>query len=161
MPIFFGWGKQTTWDVGPVMSKICDHCHNETLWPLIRRTTWFSLFFVPIIPYKTEWWLLCRTCSYGIKLDDAQVRKIQPVAEVNQQLAKGEITPEQHSARLAVLNGSVETPASADVIDVTPEVKEIAARQEVYCGECGNRVGADDKFCTDCGVAIKPLTITT
>lgn len=139
---------------------------------LMRRTTWFTLFFIPVIPYKTEWWLLCPTCQYGITLESEQVEKIRPVAEANHQLSKGEITETEYFARMAALNGTEETkvieaePAQAlPEPEVVPELEVLPAipapAQEValetasvrskFCGECGKGLQPEGKFCIHCG----------
>lgn len=37
--------------------------------------TWFTLFFIPVIPYENKHILLCEICSNGVVLGDASVDK--------------------------------------------------------------------------------------
>lgn len=144
MPIFFGWGRQTTWNVGPVFKQLCSHCNNEDYWVLMRRTTWFTLFFVPIIPYNTEWLLLCPVCQYGIKLDGDQVKKFTPIAEANQLLMAGKITEEAYRAKLAI-PATVVSKEEETVVEA--EVKE----KSIFCGDCGKELLPEGRFCVHCG----------
>lgn len=72
MFIIFGWGKRTLKNHGSVSKYHCDHCRNEESWNLCTSTTWFTLFFIPIIPYSVEHYLLCPVCSYGVNLDKSK-----------------------------------------------------------------------------------------
>ncbi|HWB33924.1 MAG TPA: zinc-ribbon domain-containing protein [Candidatus Paceibacterota bacterium] len=159
MPIIFGWGRQTTWNVGPVFKRVCDHCHNEEYWTLLRRTTWFTLFFIPVIPYKSVWWLLCPICKYGLELKPEQVKTLQPIAEVNQLLNTGAITVEEYHKRVAALNSSSDsTEAPATEVSMLPEAKVVAAEVKdtkgKFCGECGKEIMSEGKFCVHCGTKI-------
>lgn len=120
MPIIFGWGRQTTWNIGPVFRQQCSHCNNNEFWVLLRRTTWFTLFFIPIIPYKSAWWCLCPICKYGIELKPEQVQKLKPIAEANQQLNKGEITEQQYQIKMASINGSTTIQEPEQVTEALP-----------------------------------------
>src|SRR3990167_6580332 len=90
--IIFGWGHQTIKNFGPTFKNHCSHCNNEEYWTLTRHTTWFTLFFIPIIPYSVKYFLSCPICQYGITLDNKQVEQIKPIAEANQLLIDGKIT---------------------------------------------------------------------
>jgi len=155
MPIIFGWGKQTTWNVGPVFRQRCSHCNNEEYWVLLRRTTWFSLFFIPIIPYKTQWWLLCPICKYGLELKPEQVKQLQPIAETNQLLATKRITEQEYQARMVALNSNPTATADTPSLpQVEAEVEAEAKTDTVYCSDCGKELMSDSRFCAHCGTKI-------
>lgn len=69
MFILFGWGHRTTKDRGPTLPINCPNCHNDTWLRFISFKKWFTLFFIPIIPYKFENLLICPVCSSGIELN--------------------------------------------------------------------------------------------
>ena len=155
--IIFGWGHQTIWVIGPAFQRMCDHCHNEEHWVLMRRTTWFTLFWIPVIPYKTERLLLCPTCKYGLELDSAQFEKLRPIAETNQMLASGTITEVQYRTKMEALNSGVVTPENKPA---EPEVVALATAKSVYCGECGKDLLPEGRFCVHCGAKAKnPATV--
>src|ERR1035437_2087230 len=117
MPIIFGWGRRTVKNIGVVFKNICNNCHNEEYWVMTRVMTWFTLFFIPVIPYETKYFLSCPVCKYGITLDGEQLEKLRPIAETNQLLAEGQITQEDYGKRLKELDS-----ASVDQVEV--EAKE-------------------------------------
>jgi len=50
MFVIWGWGKQTRKVVGKVGNRMCNYCNVESIWQLVIVRTWFTLFFIPIIP---------------------------------------------------------------------------------------------------------------
>lgn len=63
--IIFGWGRRMTKDHGPGQGILCPNCRNNTRFHLIVRRTWFTLFFIPVIPYETMYMEICPICSRG------------------------------------------------------------------------------------------------
>jgi hypothetical protein len=106
MFIVFGWGRQTIKNYGPVLKYHCDHCHNEKHWILYRRRTWFTLCFVPVIPYSTEYMMTCPVCNHSVKLDKKKFEEFKAIALCNTDLINNVITQEQHAARMGELLGS-------------------------------------------------------
>lgn len=53
----------------------CSHCRRPTVHTAILRTGRFTLFFVPLIPLKTDCQLVCNIC--GFKLKAAQALQVQ------------------------------------------------------------------------------------
>ena len=153
--IIFGWNRQTIWTLGAVFRQLCSNCHNEEYWVLIRRTTWFTLFFIPVIPYNTEWLLLCPVCKYGVKLGAEQVRKYKPLAEANKELSDGKINEAEYTRKVEAIVASPSSEVKADTT-VVPAVMEVEANeidqsQSKFCGECGKDLLPQGKFCTHCG----------
>lgn len=72
MFILFGWGKRTHTDHGPTLPVNCPTCHNQTYWRYKHYRTWFTLFFIPVIPYGSDHYLLCDICQQGIVLNEQQ-----------------------------------------------------------------------------------------
>ena len=71
--IIFGWGKVTNKKYGPTMVTKCPNCHNETWLQLYMYRKWFTLFFIPVIPYSTNHLLLCEVCSQGVELKGEKI----------------------------------------------------------------------------------------
>lgn len=97
MLFIFGWGRQTIKNHGPVRMFHCDHCNNDKYWTLYSKRTWFTLFFIPVIPYQTENVLLCPICNHGIQLDSKQFDEFKAIAQCNMDLVNKKITQEQHN----------------------------------------------------------------
>ncbi len=106
MLFIFGWGHQTVKNHGPVGVYHCEHCNNEKYWTLYSRRTWFTLFFIPVIPYKTENMLLCPICNHGVKLEALKFNELKQVAQCNMDLINKKITQEQHGQILASIASS-------------------------------------------------------
>ena len=150
--IIFGWGRQTIKQIGIAFKNLCNHCHNEDYWILTRITTWFTLFFIPVIPYSIKYLLSCPVCKYGLTLDSKQIEQIKPLSEINQLLVDGKITQEEHRMRINQLHGG-----SSDIIQVeVAETKTLTSTDEnlSYCGSCGTTVTKELKFCGNCGTAV-------
>ena len=103
MFVVFGWGKQTVKDHGPVFRSRCDRCNNEELWKLYTRRTWFTLFFIPVIPYSTEHLVVCPVCSYGAVITKEKYEELKVVAECNLDLINKKIGEDEHKNRIGQL----------------------------------------------------------
>lgn len=158
MPIIFGWGKQTISQVGIVFKNLCGNCHNEEYWVLKKTTKWFTLFFIPIIPYSTEYFLSCPICTYGITLDGVQIEQLRPIAEANQALIEGEIDEKEHQSRLHRLQSGSSERVDAHVVESevleAPKSSTGGNDEPFYCTQCGIQVTKDIKFCGNCGSEI-------
>ena len=74
--IIFGWGKKIRKHAGRTGPYRCRHCDNVSRWPLYIVITWFTLFFIPVIPYRVEYVMLCGLCDRGVKLKRAQFKEL-------------------------------------------------------------------------------------
>src|SRR4051794_25840868 len=135
MPILFGWGFKTVKVIGVTFKNLCGHCHNEEFWVLTRTTTWFTLFFIPVIPYSVKHFFGCPVCQYGVTLDKQQLEEIKPLAETNQLLIDGKITEREYQARTNRLHRGSPDLVQSEVV----ETKTLASSQKdlSYCGNCG------------------------
>jgi hypothetical protein len=66
--IIYGWGRRTRKDEGLSRAYTCNNCRNASRFRLLTVKTWFTLFFVPLIPYSTKHFELCPVCSRGREL---------------------------------------------------------------------------------------------
>lgn len=69
----FGWGHTSKKILDETPVQICEHCHADNLY-LTKLTTWFTLFFIPIIPYEKEYYILCPNCDSGFELEGEQYK---------------------------------------------------------------------------------------
>jgi len=100
MFFIFGWGRRTFKDQGPTLPVRCPHCSNQTWYHLASTRTWFTLFFIPVIPYQSRDLLLCPVCSRGLELDGDRrdaARRINLLADA---FHKEEITEDRFLAEL-------------------------------------------------------------
>ncbi|MCD4744959.1 MAG: zinc ribbon domain-containing protein [Bacteroidales bacterium] len=69
MFIIFGFGQQTKKENKLSSYNHCLHCNNNSQWILKKTTYWFTLFFLPVIPYKIRYSVFCPVCNYEILLN--------------------------------------------------------------------------------------------
>lgn len=81
MIIFFGWGHRTAKSFGPVKKVECSNCNNESDWHLQKVTTWFTLFFIPVIPYEVLYLLVCPVCRYCVQLEKAEFEEYKSMLD--------------------------------------------------------------------------------
>ena len=53
----------------------CENCNNEIIRNIIRVRKWFSLFWIPCIPYSSKYYVVCPTCEYGYEINKPNITK--------------------------------------------------------------------------------------
>lgn len=72
--ILIGFGKQTFKDLGETgQQQPCFSCSNHIFYHLILVRTWFTYFFIPIVPYRKQYFVECSVCSSGIEISGSEV----------------------------------------------------------------------------------------
>jgi hypothetical protein len=56
-----GWNVYTS-HLGHRQDTGCFRCHNESRWILQKRRYFITLFFLPVVPVKTEYSYYCPIC---------------------------------------------------------------------------------------------------
>ena len=75
--VIFGWGYQRqSSKILPFQGK-CSSCNNTVDWYLVRVSTWFTLFFIPIFPYSRKAFVLCPICGSGIEIDRSFIKQLE------------------------------------------------------------------------------------
>lgn len=75
--IVYGWGKQTRRTLGVVASRKCTHCGSLSDFHLVNIRTWFTLFWIPVIPYNSKHLVLCGQCEWGWQPSEAELPEIK------------------------------------------------------------------------------------
>jgi len=75
--IIWGWGKVTKKIIGQAFEHICTHCNKAEIWQLCIVRTWFTLFFIPVIPYKKRYCVVCPNCESYRELTEEQFEKMK------------------------------------------------------------------------------------
>lgn len=52
-------------DHGECIAATCPRCHNSVILHHVQLTVWFTLFFIPVIPYKRKRMLMCDICRWS------------------------------------------------------------------------------------------------
>jgi len=79
--IIWGWGKVTKKFIGGVFERTCNYCNQTTVWQLCIKRTWFTLFFIPIIPYSKSYQATCPSCGSYVELTKEQFEKTKAQLE--------------------------------------------------------------------------------
>lgn len=75
--IIYGWGRQTRRTLGIVGTTQCSHCNTTSDFHLVQRRTWFTLFFIPVIPYSSKYLVLCSRCEWGWQPTESEVLQLK------------------------------------------------------------------------------------
>ncbi len=70
--IIFGFGHQKATSLGNIGAMDCPRCHNTAPYVIHRVRTYFSLFFIPLIPYSTKYLLSCTICREAREISEAE-----------------------------------------------------------------------------------------
>jgi hypothetical protein len=70
-----GFGKVTTDDLGETgVEQQCVWCSVGVFYHLILVRTWFTYFFIPLIPYRSEYRVECPACFCGVNIRGEEVK---------------------------------------------------------------------------------------
>lgn len=85
----FGFGKQTVKNYGETPEQYCNRCHNQSPRNLTKATSWFTLFFIPVIPYRTRYMLICPICGNVQELSQEEFEEISGSLGIGKVAARG------------------------------------------------------------------------
>jgi hypothetical protein len=108
MFFIFGWNHQESTSYGPVEQHQCENCHNTEYWHLDKISKYFTLFFIPIIPYDSDNWFHCPICKYGIKLDKDEFQNYKSIAEINSAFLEKKISDEDRIKQLEEVHSIID-----------------------------------------------------
>ncbi|KAF8078107.1 hypothetical protein FPV67DRAFT_1615358 [Lyophyllum atratum] len=69
VPIIFGCQTKLKPDGEQQQPRICPRCHNASV-IAAKSTTWFELFWVPLIPFSKKHIWLCSICQWSAKVTE-------------------------------------------------------------------------------------------
>ncbi len=109
MIFIFGWGHQKITAYGHAEEQECSHCHNKAKWELKKIQNYFTLFFIPIFPYQSNYFYHCPICNQGLKIDREHFEIYRNIAEVNADYHAGTISGDEKDKRLTQIYSDLET----------------------------------------------------
>jgi uncharacterized protein YbaR (Trm112 family) len=98
--VIFGFGRDQTDDQGEVAPGICPNCHNQVFLHHVRSKKHVSLYFVPVVPYGTEDYLVCPVCSRGLQLSSSQLPYVRSMSGATASFRRGRLPEAQYMARV-------------------------------------------------------------
>jgi zinc-ribbon family len=99
MVVIFGFGAGSPEDQGEVAPCVCPNCHNQVFLHLVRSKKSVRLYFVPVVPYGTDNYLVCPVCSRGLQLSDAQLRHVRTMSTATRSFRAGRIQQAAYMAQ--------------------------------------------------------------
>ena len=172
MVIIFGT-KRMRRNLG-VVFMMCQRCNAPCAHTILRLHSWFTLFFIPVIPLGSRYLTVCSMCAGQVRIDGAQAEQLRQAAlaqaaHQSHHTADGPIsaygsaplpTPEPFAstASTALMPGMV---AGAPIHDAVPSTSVSPAftpnglgqlqGPNSFCTSCGNSLNASHAFCDSCG----------
>ena len=73
--ILIGFGKQSRKDLGETgIEQNCVWCSRTIIYHLILVRTWFTYFFIPVFPYRSEYYIECPSCSQSFEIQGEEIK---------------------------------------------------------------------------------------
>jgi hypothetical protein len=99
MVVIFGFGPGKGEDLGEVAPTVCPNCHNQVFLHHVRSKKSVRLYFVPVVPYGTDDYLVCPVCSRGLQLSAAQLPHLPPMSAATASFRAGRVSEAQLMAQ--------------------------------------------------------------
>jgi hypothetical protein len=100
MVVIFGFGAGSPEDLGAVAPAVCPNCHNQVFFHHVRSKKSVRLYFVPVVPYGTDDYLVCPVCSRGLQISRAQLPHLRTMAAAAASFRTGRISQAQYQAQV-------------------------------------------------------------
>lgn len=124
--IIFGWGHRTARNFGPVRKIQCSNCNNETNWHLQKLTTWVTLFFIPVIPYHTDYLMVCPVCRCCVETNREDFEQLKGLVHSSNDKGYTQSSPQVDS----ILNEAGAVRRTETQINFIRQMKEIEKERE-------------------------------
>lgn len=100
MVLIFGWGNGRAEDQGEVVPTRCPNCHNDVVMHKIRSKKQISLFFVPVVPYGTDEYIVCPICGKGLQIRPEQRGAVDAMRATTASFRRGQLPEAAYRARV-------------------------------------------------------------
>ena len=99
MVVIFGFGRGRQKDLGEVAPIACPNCHNRVFLHHVRSRKAVRLYFVPVLPYGSDDYLMCPVCSRGLRVGRAQLPQLRSMSAATASFRAGRLTGAQYQAQ--------------------------------------------------------------
>ena len=100
MVVIFGFGEGKHDDLGEVAPAVCPNCHNQVFIHHVRSKKSVRLYFVPVVPYGTNDYLVCPICSWGLQLSQAQLPYVRSMSSTVASFRSGRLAEGPYMAQV-------------------------------------------------------------
>lgn len=74
--LIFGCGHRTR-NIEATIARACDKCGQSQVFSLERVRNWLTLLCIPMVPYDTQYWLMCAECRSGFRLSQEEYDELR------------------------------------------------------------------------------------
>lgn len=57
-------------------SGTCPNCHNTIMLQILKESTWFTLYWIPVIPLKFRWLKACPICGINAEITKEEANNL-------------------------------------------------------------------------------------
>ena len=100
MVVIFGFGAGSPDDQGEVAPCVCPNCHNQVFLHHVRSKKSVRLYFVPVVPYGTDDYLVCPVCSRGLQVSGPQLRHVRAMSNTTASFRAGRLPQDRYMAQV-------------------------------------------------------------
>jgi zinc-ribbon family/Short C-terminal domain len=100
MVVIFGFGAGSPEDQGEVAPCVCPNCHNQVFLHHVRSKKSVRLYFVPVMPYGTDDYLVCPVCSRGLQLSRPQLPRVRSMSAATASFRAGRLPEAGYMAQV-------------------------------------------------------------
>jgi Short C-terminal domain len=98
--VIFGWGPDKQEDLGEVAPGVCPNCHNQVFFHHVRSKKSVRLYFVPVVPYGTDEYMVCPICSRGLQLSGTQLPPVRSMSSATASFRRGRLAEAPYMAQV-------------------------------------------------------------
>ena len=98
--VIFGWGPGKQEDLGEVAPGVCPNCHNQVFFHHVRSKKSVRLYFVPVVPYGTDEYMVCPICSRGLQLSGTQLPPVRSMSSATASFRTGRLAEAPYMAQV-------------------------------------------------------------
>ena len=99
MVVIFGFGAGSPEDQGEVAPCVCPNCHNQVFLHHVRSKKSVRLYFVPVVPYGTDDYLVCPVCSRGLQVSGPQLPHVRSMSAATASFRAGRLSEAGYMAQ--------------------------------------------------------------
>jgi uncharacterized protein YbaR (Trm112 family) len=98
--VILGFGPGHPDDLGEVVLCVCPNCHNQVFLHHVRSKKSVRLYFVPVVPYGTDEYLVCPVCSRGLQITSAQLPYLRSMSSATASFRAGRLAQARYLAQV-------------------------------------------------------------
>ena len=99
MVVIFGFGPGKQEDLGEAVQVVCPNCNNQVVLHHVRSKKTVRFYFVPVVLYGTDDYLVCLICSRGMQLSQTQLPHLASMKRATAALRAGRISPADYAVQ--------------------------------------------------------------